>query len=110
MLRDLKRLLNGTAAEQDMLSLITAAGGGLTTSDLAQLNDLLRWQVDDHLNTRNGRTFAARDPYYEAEGAGLAAGARRTPGHRDGADRPVPLGLIDVVVPPPPLRLEDSAA
>jgi hypothetical protein len=41
MERDLKRLLRGTVAEQDLLGLLTAAGGGLTAADLAELTRLV---------------------------------------------------------------------
>lgn len=68
MQKDLKRLLTGSAAEQDLLGLLTAAGGGLTTSDLAWLTGEHRWQIDDRLATITGRSFSTRDPYYEAGG------------------------------------------
>jgi hypothetical protein len=35
--RDLKRLLRGSTIEQDLLGLLAAAAGGLTTPDLAEL-------------------------------------------------------------------------
>ena len=58
--RDLRRLIAGSPAEQDLLGLITAAGGGLSGADLAELTGLDRWQVDEHLHTVTGRTFAPR--------------------------------------------------
>ena len=40
MQRELKRLLHGTQAEQDLLGLVAAAGGGLSAADLAELTGL----------------------------------------------------------------------
>ncbi|MET8851481.1 hypothetical protein [Amycolatopsis sp. NPDC004625] len=60
--RDLKRLLRGSAAEQDMLGLLTAATGGLTTADLAELTGSSEWAIDDCLSTATGRSFARRPP------------------------------------------------
>ncbi|PSL53892.1 hypothetical protein B0I31_108339 [Saccharothrix carnea] len=60
MERDLKRLLTGTPVEQDLLGLLTAAGGGLTTSDLAELSGISQWEIEDHLRTTAGRSFVRR--------------------------------------------------
>jgi len=68
MEKDLKRLLVGSPAEQDLLGLVTAAGGGLTAADLAELTGLLRWQIQDCLGTVTGRSFSFRDPYYTPDG------------------------------------------
>ncbi len=57
MERDLKRLLTGTAVERDLLGLVTAAGGGLGTADLAALTDCSVWEVEDRLETVAGRSF-----------------------------------------------------
>ncbi|MFF5366417.1 hypothetical protein [Streptomyces sp. NPDC013187] len=59
--RELKRLLNGTQLEQDLLGLITAAGGGLSAADLAELVDVSAWTVRNHLHTVAGRTFEPRE-------------------------------------------------
>ncbi|HEX6686893.1 MAG TPA: helix-turn-helix transcriptional regulator [Candidatus Limnocylindrales bacterium] len=56
--RELDRLLDGTPAEQDLLGLITAAGGGLSGADLAELTGWSPRQVDRQLHTVAGRTFA----------------------------------------------------
>ncbi|MEQ0560986.1 hypothetical protein ABJI51_18025 [Amycolatopsis sp. NEAU-NG30] len=64
MERDLKRLLGGTVAEQDLLGLLTAAGGGLTAADLAELTGWSLFEVDDHLRTVAGRSFADRSAHY----------------------------------------------
>ncbi|MCE6994390.1 hypothetical protein LZG04_06145 [Saccharothrix sp. S26] len=65
MERELKRLLHGTSAEHDLLGLLTAAGGGLTAADLAELTGWSTWDVDDHLRTVTGRSFRRRDAHYE---------------------------------------------
>ncbi|KAA5837198.1 hypothetical protein F1721_05190 [Saccharopolyspora hirsuta] len=57
MERDLKRLLYGSAAEQDLLGFLTAAGGGLTTQDLEELIGVSTWQVEEYLRTAAGRSF-----------------------------------------------------
>ena len=41
--RELKRLLRGTLAEQGLLGLLTAAGGGLSGADLAELTGSPTW-------------------------------------------------------------------
>ena len=58
MERELKRLLLGSQAEQDLLGLLTAARGGLSGSDLAELTDRPAWQVEDALGTVAGRSFS----------------------------------------------------
>lgn len=58
--RELDRLLDGTPAEQDLLGLLTAAGGGLSGADLAELTGWSPRQVDRQLHTVAGRTFARR--------------------------------------------------
>ncbi|MBB5956341.1 hypothetical protein FHS29_002927 [Saccharothrix tamanrassetensis] len=60
MERELKRLLHGSALEQDLLGLLAAAGGGLTAADLATLSGASTWEVEDHLTTVTGRSFARR--------------------------------------------------
>lgn len=58
--RELKRLLRGTTAEQDLLGLLTAAGGGLSGEDLAELTGTSTWDIEDRLSAVSGRTFAPR--------------------------------------------------
>ncbi|WP_273940977.1 hypothetical protein [Kutzneria chonburiensis] len=67
MKKDLKRLLSGNDAEQDVLGLVTAAVGGLTAADLVQLTGLLPWQIDECLRTVAGRSFSSRPSRYGAE-------------------------------------------
>jgi hypothetical protein len=60
MQRELKRLLQGTAGELDLLGFITAAGGGLSGPDLAALTGLPTYDVGEQLNAVAGRTFTSR--------------------------------------------------
>ncbi|MGW8743654.1 hypothetical protein [Streptomyces sp. NPDC055794] len=59
--RELKRLLGGTPLERDLLGFITAAGGGLSAADLAELVDVSAWTVRNQLHTVTGRTFEPRE-------------------------------------------------
>jgi tetratricopeptide (TPR) repeat protein len=58
--RELKRLLTDPSGDRDLLGLITAAGGGLTARDLAELTNRQAWQVEDRLRATAGRTFGTR--------------------------------------------------
>jgi hypothetical protein len=58
--RELKHLLHGTDAELDLLGLLTAAGGGLSGADLADLTGLSLWRVNQDLSAVAGRTFTPR--------------------------------------------------
>lgn len=58
--RELNHLLRGTPAERDLLGLVTAAGGGLTSNDLAGLTGWPEWEVEEHLHAVSGRTFSRR--------------------------------------------------
>lgn len=58
--RELKRLLHGTLAEQQLLGLLTAAGGGLSGPDLAELAGVGLQEIEDILHAVTGRTFRAR--------------------------------------------------
>ncbi|WP_194820891.1 tetratricopeptide repeat protein, partial [Micromonospora sp. S-DT3-3-22] len=69
MERELKRLLAGTPAEQDLLGLLTAAGGGLSGPDLAELTGWSVWQVEDHLRTVAGRSFTSRSSHWRPDAA-----------------------------------------
>ena len=60
MQRELKRLLHGDQAEQDMLGLVAAAGGGLSAGDLAELTGLPVYDIEENLRAVAGRTFTAR--------------------------------------------------
>ncbi|WP_187415169.1 hypothetical protein [Nonomuraea sp. PA05] len=58
--RELKRLLHGRPEEQDLLGLVAAAGGGLSTQDLAELTGWSVWQAEQHMRAVSGRTFTRR--------------------------------------------------
>ncbi|NUK32433.1 hypothetical protein HRW12_01295 [Streptomyces lunaelactis] len=58
--RELVRLLHGTTTEQDLLGLVTAAGGGLSGQDLAELTGRQVWEIAESLHAVAGRTFARR--------------------------------------------------
>jgi tetratricopeptide (TPR) repeat protein len=69
MEEDLTRLLDGSPAEQDLLGLVASAGGGLSAADLADLNGMSTWQVNSHLRTVAGRSFALRGSHYAPDDA-----------------------------------------
>ena len=58
--QELRRLLRGTPAEQDLLGLLTAARGGLSGPDLAALTGESLWEIEDVLHGLAGRTFTRR--------------------------------------------------
>ncbi len=58
--QELLRLLRGSATEQDVLGLLTAARGGLSARDLADLAQAPLWQAEEILHTAAGRTLQAR--------------------------------------------------
>ena len=57
--QELRRLLHGTRAEQDVLGLLAAARGGLTVPDLTELTGTSLWEVDGILRSAAGRTFTS---------------------------------------------------
>lgn len=66
--RELKHLLHGSQAEQDLLGLVTAAGGGLSKTDLAELTGLADIEVTEHLIAVSGRTFSPRTSRWALQG------------------------------------------
>ncbi|MEV3925455.1 ATP-binding protein, partial [Actinomadura coerulea] len=58
--RELKHLLGGSPAEQDLLGLVAAAGGGLSGPDLAALTGRAEWEIEEYLSAVSGRTFSNR--------------------------------------------------
>jgi hypothetical protein len=58
--QELQRLLKGTQTEQDLLSLLTTARGGLSGPDLEELTGAPLWAVEEILHTVAGRTFTRR--------------------------------------------------
>jgi hypothetical protein len=67
MQRELKRLLHGDQAGRDMLGLLTAAGGGLSAGDLAELTDLPVYNIQENLHAVAGRTFMARASIWQSD-------------------------------------------
>ncbi len=59
--RELKVLLADNGLQHELLGLVTAAGGGLTASDLAELTGVTPYLVKDTMRSHAGRTFAVRE-------------------------------------------------
>ena len=53
-------LASGDAARIDILGLLTAAGGGLTVSELAELIGKPRWEIDHQVTGTFGRSLKSR--------------------------------------------------
>ncbi|MFE4311306.1 hypothetical protein ACFRR6_35220 [Streptomyces sp. NPDC056891] len=81
--RELKRLLEAGGLPYDLLALLTAAGGGLTADDLAELTEGVPYRVRDVLRTGPGRTFAVRGDTYLLAHEELVTGAREMLGERE---------------------------
>ena len=65
MERELKRLLHGSPAEQDLLGLVVTAGGGLSGPDLAELTGRPVREIEEHLRTVSGRTFTPQVAHWQ---------------------------------------------
>jgi hypothetical protein len=63
--QELQRLLHGSPAELDVLGLLTAARGGLSAWDLAELTAVSRWEIMDILRAATGRTLLSRPSFLE---------------------------------------------
>ncbi|MFB7360135.1 hypothetical protein [Streptomyces gardneri] len=81
--RELKRLLEAGGLPYELLGLLTAAGGGLTADDLAELTGGVPYRVRDVLRTGPGRTFAVRGEAYLLAHEELVAGASEMLGERE---------------------------
>ncbi|MFC8504807.1 hypothetical protein ACFU3J_10350 [Streptomyces sp. NPDC057411] len=81
--RELKHLLAGGGLPYELLALLSAAGGGLTADDLAELTGEVPYRVRDVLRTGPGRTFAPAGPAYLLAHEELAAQAREMLGVRE---------------------------
>ncbi|MFF9849875.1 hypothetical protein [Streptomyces litmocidini] len=81
--RELKHLLEAGGLPYDLLALLTAAGGGLTADDLAELTGEVPFRIRDVLRTGPGRTFAVRGDSYLLAHEELAAGAQEMLGERE---------------------------
>ncbi|MFJ9578746.1 hypothetical protein ACIRQF_20525 [Streptomyces sp. NPDC101191] len=80
--RELKHLLTAEGAPHEILALVTAAGGGLTADDLAELTGEVPYRVRDVLRTGPGRTFARRGEAYLLAHEELGVRAREMLGTR----------------------------
>lgn len=69
MQRELKRLLQGSPTERDLLGLVAAAGGGLSADDLAELTGVALYDVEENLHAVAGRTFMARASQWQQTGS-----------------------------------------
>ena len=65
--QELRRLLHGTPAEQDLLGLLTAARGGLSGPDLAALTGEPLWEIEEVLHGVSGRTFTRQLSTWQPE-------------------------------------------
>jgi hypothetical protein len=65
--RELKRLLAGDTIERDLLGLIVAAGGGLSSLDLAELTNSAEWEIEDQLKSGSSRTFSSRSGLWHSK-------------------------------------------
>ncbi|MFC7932425.1 hypothetical protein [Streptomyces cinereoruber] len=81
--RELKHFLTGGGLPYELLGLLTAAGGGLTADDLAELTDEVPYRVRDVLRTGPGRTFALRGDAYLLAHEELVVQAREMLGGRE---------------------------
>lgn len=57
MTRELKFLLHGPDLGRDMLGLLTAAAGELSSRDLTELTGSAPWELNDHLRAVSGRSY-----------------------------------------------------
>ena len=86
--RGLRRILRGTPLEQDLLGLVTAAGGGLALADLAELTGRSEYDIRSLLQSITGRIFASRinqwrsDAVYVLAHTELQATASDALGHK----------------------------
>ncbi|MFJ7127723.1 hypothetical protein [Streptomyces sp. NPDC098101] len=81
--RELKHFVAGGGLPYELLGLLTAAGGGLTADDLAELTDEVPYRVRDVLRTGPGRTFALRGEAYLLAHEELVVQAREMLGSRE---------------------------
>ncbi|MFE6460821.1 hypothetical protein ACFVP0_25615 [Streptomyces cinereoruber] len=81
--RELKHFVEGGGLPYELLGLVTAAGGGLTADDLAELTGEIPYRVRDVLRTGPGRTFALRGEAYLLAHEELAVQAREMLGARE---------------------------
>ncbi|MFG3296837.1 hypothetical protein ACGF3G_49710 [Streptomyces sp. NPDC048179] len=66
---ELRHIVHDKGLSLQLLGLITAAGGGLSGDDLAELAYCLPQDAKEQLRTVTGRSFAGRDPHWASDGA-----------------------------------------
>ncbi len=81
--RELKHFVEGGGLPYELLGLLTAAGGGLTADDLAELTGEIPYRVRDVLRTGPGRTFGLRGEGYLLAHEELVVQAREMLGSRE---------------------------
>jgi hypothetical protein len=64
---ELKKLIRSSSPDRDLLGIVTAAGGGLSSEDLAYLTGMSTWEVEDHLGAAAGRMFVPRSGLWQSE-------------------------------------------
>lgn len=69
MERELDLLLHGTSDERDLVGLIIAANGGLSSRDLGELTDRSAREIDRKLNSVASRSFTRRPAIWRPETA-----------------------------------------
>jgi hypothetical protein len=65
--QELQQLLRDGGAGRDLVGLLTAARGGLSSPDLAGLTGVPLWEVEEILQTAAGRTFTRRSSRWAPE-------------------------------------------
>lgn len=63
MRRELQRMRRSAGLERDLLGFLTAAGGGLSATDLSELvadPEVIRYDIDELLSSVSGRSFTSR--------------------------------------------------
>ncbi|MEU3849803.1 hypothetical protein [Streptomyces sp. NPDC029554] len=81
--RELSALTEAGGLEHELLALVTAAGGGLTAEDLAELTGAVPFRLRRTLRTRAGRTFEKRAHGYLLAHEGLWRQAEEMIGHAE---------------------------
>ncbi|RPF39332.1 hypothetical protein [Streptomyces sp. TLI_185] len=66
---ELRHIVHDKGLALHLVGLISAAGGGLSGDDLAELAYCLPADAEEHLRTVTGRSFAGRDPQWASDGA-----------------------------------------
>ncbi|MEV1246426.1 hypothetical protein, partial [Nonomuraea sp. NPDC049750] len=65
--RELIHLLHGSREERNLLGFVVAAGGGLSSSDLAELTSMSNSEVEWLLRAVSGRTFSSSNSHWRPD-------------------------------------------